>query len=301
MRDLLLALTIGCILATLFIKAPFIGVIIRKLKIDRPEPVTDAYEIDLGVYYLLTAESRFATHKTRGFVRDSEYKQLKQEMQQKLQSIYNQRDELIAQYGKKVFEQSLHLAAIQIEEFTLKQLYANEEVSERTFRKIKGKLNLQKEKIEYAQEDTIDPSRYIDRKDVFDRLVNAVQTIFDRENHKSSPTEQLQYYRAQMIIARKVTKILQDMQTEHEQPVFMPETFEKVVQKYDQYRTQCAGKVDTLLEKYNEELSPYLAMLASRALNASGVRALGFLNDRGILSEEVEHHIEKKFGIHQNH
>ena len=174
-------------------------------------------------------------------------------------------------------------------------------MSERTFRKIKGKLNLKKEKIEYEQEDTIDPSRYIDRKDVFDRLVNAVQTIFDRENHKSSPTEQLQYYRAQMIIARKVTKILKDMQTEHEQPVFMPETFEKVVQKYDQYRTQCAGKVDTLLEKYNEELSPYLAMLASRALNASGVRALGFLNDRGILSEEVEHHIEKKFGIHQNH
>ncbi|MFZ2836243.1 MAG: sodium:proton antiporter [Candidatus Saccharimonadales bacterium] len=297
-RDLLLALTVGCILATLFVKAPLIGSIVRKLKINQPEPIVEAYEADLGVYYLLTAESRFDTHKTRGFVRESEYVELKKDMKAKLDHAYSQRDDLIKAHGKKVFEQSLHLTAIQVEEFTLKQLYANEEVSESIFRKIKGKLNLQKEKIEYAQEDTIDPSKYIDRKDVFDRLVNALQTLYDRKrSNKLLPEEQLQYYRAQMIISRKVTKVLNDMQHEHPHPVFIPEVFEKVLQRYESYRAQCSARVDSLLAAHNDELSPYLASLATRSLNASGVRALGYLNSRGILSEDVEHNIEQKFGI----
>lgn len=297
-RDLLLALTVGCILATLFVKAPLIGTIVRKLKINQPEPIIEAYEADLGVYYLLTAESRFDTHKTRGFVRESEYTELKKDMKAKLDRAFDQRNNLIKSHGKKIFEQSLHLTAIQVEEFTLKQLYANEEVSESIFRKVKGKLNLQKEKIEYAQEDTIDPSKYIDRKDVFDRLVNALQTIYDRKRSgKLLPEEQLQYYRAQMIISRKVTKVLNDMQHEHPRPVFIPEVFDKVLQRYEAYRVQCSERVDSLLVAHNDELSPYLASLATRSLNASGVRALGYLNSRGILSEDVEHDIEQKFGI----
>ena len=297
-RDLLLALTVGCILATLFVKAPLIGSIVRKLKINQPEPIVEAYEADLGVYYLLTAESRFDTHKTRGFVRESEYVELKKDMKAKLDRAYAQRNDLIRAHGKKIFEQSLHLAAIQVEEFTLKQLYANEEVSEAIFRKIKGKLNLQKEKIEYAQEDTIDPSKYIDRKDVFDRLVNALQTLFDRRRSgKLLPEEQLQYYRAQMIISRKVTKVLRDMQNEHPHPVFIPEVFDKVLKRYEAYREQCSARVDSLLAAHNDELSPYLANLATRSLNASGVRALGYLNNRGMLNEDIEHNIEHKFGI----
>ena len=297
-RDLLLALTVGCILATLFVKAPLIGSIVRKLKINQPEPIVEAYEADLGVYYLLTAESRFDTHKTRGFVRESEYVELKKDMKAKLDRAYAQRNDLIRAHGKKIFEQSLHLAAIQVEEFTLKQLYANEEVSEAIFRKIKGKLNLQKEKIEYAQEDTIDPSKYIDRKDVFDRLVNALQTLFDRRRSgKLLPEEQLQYYRAQMIISRKVTKVLRDMQNEHPRPVFIPEVFDKVLKRYEAYREQCSARVDSLLAAHNDELSPYLANLATRSLNASGVRALGYLNNRGMLNEDIEHNIEHKFGI----
>jgi CPA1 family monovalent cation:H+ antiporter len=297
-RDFLLALTVGCILATLFVKAPLIAPIVRRLKINQPEPVSEAYEADLGVYYLLTVESRFDTHKTRGFVRESEYADLKKEMQEKLVMAFSLRDSLIKQHGNKVFEQSLHLMAIQVEDFTLKQLYANEEVSERTFRKIKGKLNLQKEKIEYAQHDTIDPSKYIDRKDVFDRLANALQMITVRRRAgKLHPEEKLQYYRAQMIIARKVTKVLSDMQHEHSQPVFIPEVFDKVLERYESYRKQCSERVDSVLAAHNDELSPYLAKLATRALNASGTRALGYLDSRGLLSEDVEHNIEHAFGI----
>lgn len=297
-RDFVLALTVGCILATLFVKAPFIGVLIRKFKLDRPEPLDQAFETDLGMYYLLTAESRFDTHKTRGFVRESEYRQLKQTVRQRIEQATAERDELVREHSEKLFVQSLNLMAIQIEELTLKQLYVNQEVSERAFRRIRGKLNLQKEKIQYAQEESIDPSRYIDRKDVFDRLVLFIQTVFDPKSRRaSSPVEQLQYYRAQMIIARKVTRILSEMQNELASPVFIPEVFERVVHKYEAFRTQCSEKVDTLLAKHGDDLSGYLARLAERSLNASGSRALGYLEDRGIASEETERAIERKYGI----
>jgi CPA1 family monovalent cation:H+ antiporter len=47
-RDFLLALTIGCILATLFIKSPLITPIMKKLKIDTPDPLKIVHESDLG-------------------------------------------------------------------------------------------------------------------------------------------------------------------------------------------------------------------------------------------------------------
>jgi len=297
-RDFTLALTIGCILATLFIKAPLIGTIIRKLKIDEPEPLQVAYEADMGIYYLYSAQSRFATQKTRGFVRDNEYAQLKNEMLSKINSALAHRAKIRQIHGEKVFVQSLHYTAMRIEDYTLKQLYANKEISEQVYRRIRGKLNLQKEKIQYAQHDTIDPSKYIDRKDIFDRMVRAMQTpIFTKESAEEKIEEKLQYYRAQMIIARKVTKILGDMQVEHESPTFFTEVYDKVVNRYATYRRQCSERVDGLLEKHPQDVSVYMARLAERSLNASGARALGRLHHQGVIDEDTELVIEHKFGL----
>ena len=55
-----------------------------------------------------------------------------------------------------------------------------------------------------------------------------MQAGLRRTPPKTSLEEKLQYYRAQMIIARKVTKILGDMQYEHDKPVFLPVVFAQV-------------------------------------------------------------------------
>jgi len=296
-KDFLLALTIGCILATLFIKAPLMGSIIRKLRLDEPEPLLEAYEADMGVYYLLNAESRFSVQKTRGFVRESEYTKLKKNLEDAIEKAYVDRNNLTHKHGKKVFEQSLHFTAIRIESHTLKQLYVNQEISEPAFRRLNVKLNLQKEKIEYAQHDAIDPSKYIDRKDIFDRLVQVMQTPLGKKPKETKIEEKLQYYRAQMILARKVTKVIGDMQTQHDKPVFLPDVYEKVISRYATYRSSSAAKVDQLLDKHTDEVSLYLATLAGRAVNAAGAHALHYLHDRGVVDEDIEHQIEHKFGL----
>lgn len=294
-RDFLLALAIGCVLATLFIKGLTIAPLIRKFKLDTPAIIDQAHYADLGMYYLLTEESRFAMHKTRGFVRDAEFAAFKTEIDKKFSDAKALRDELVKAHGQRVFDQSLHLTAIDVERHFLEELYVNDEVSEAVYRRISGKLTLQREKIEAAQHDQINPSASHDRKDVFDRLMNFIQTPISGRRKAPSPLDQLQYYRAQMIIARKAIKTLNEMQFAFHEPVFIPEVYDKILAQYERYRKQSAEKMDKILAAHSEELSEYFGELAEKSIAASGVRAVDFLRDRGIANEASGHDIQRQF------
>lgn len=296
-RDFILALTIGCILATLFIKAPTIGPLIRRYKLDTPRAIDQAHEVDLGIYYLLTEQSRFATQKTKGFVRESEYVILEAQLEEREKVAYARRDALLDIHGTKLFVQSLHATAIDIEEHYLQDLYVNEEISERVYRAIRGKLALQREKIEHAQHEDINPSLYRDRKDVFDLLVAFVQTPFGKKKMGHEPVERLEYYRAQMIIARKALKTLDEMQTMYAKGIFLPEVYGKVVDRYAKYKEQAAIKMDEVLALHTEELAPYLRILAARSLRSSGHRAINYLRTRGIANETNIHDIEINYSV----
>ena len=100
-----------------------------------------------------------------------------------------------------------------------------------------------------------------------------------------------------MILARKVVKQLRIMQQEHDTPVFLVEAYDSVIERYETYRRQSSAKVDSLLEKYEVDLAPYLAQLAERALDASGLRALGYLHNSGISSEEIEEDIRRHYSV----
>lgn len=297
-RDFILALTTGCILATLFIKAPLMGKLISWLRIDKPEPLRMAHESDLGIYYLLTERSRLVVHKTRGFVEDDQYQNVRTRLDTKLAEAREERKQMVAEYGVRLFEQSLHMTAINIERTVLKQLFINREITEKIYRQLLRKLNYQMEKIEYAQHNAINPSTYRDKKDVFDTLSEWLQRPIERLVKTASPAEQqLQYYRAQMIMARKAVKTLDAMQKEHSELVFIEQVFDTVRDRYDEYRKGSAQKMDAVLAKYPDEFGEYLANLAQRSIRASGGRALDFLHDKGIATESIAEEIEHRYAI----
>lgn len=296
-RDFLLALTVGCILATLFIKAPLIGPMIRRFKLDTPEPLEEAHEADLGVYYVMTERSRLLIHKTRGFVSPEEYDVLMTNVKTQLDSLNEERQRLITEYGESLFDQSLHRTMIDIERTTLERLHMNGEVSERTYRKIHNKLNLQMEQIERAHHGDLDESIHTDRKDIFDRLVLFMTTLFAKSSREVRLEERLQYYRAQMIMARKAVQGVHRMQTEYDAPIFLEGPYKKVVARYERYRRQSAAKADALVAENREELEPYLADLAKASLAASGKRAIAYLNENGLVDEETEDAIIKRFSV----
>ncbi len=291
-RDFLLALTIGCILATLFIKAPLIGPIMRRLNINNHTALKAAHEADLGIYYLAAERSKLIEYKTKGFLNTEQYETLIVQLDKKLEEAEKVRQDLVERHGRSVFDQSLHLTMVHVEKEAVKKLFMNEEVSEKTYRKIKSKLTLQQEKIERAQHNNIDPKEYTDRKDIFDRLVALVQTPFDKNRNKApSPVDRLEYYRAQMIMARKAVKAIDHMQTEYGHPVFLKDTYKEVGELYKRYKKRSGEKANMMLNEHKEELTPYLHKLALRSLAASGALALEYLRENGLLDEETEEEI----------
>lgn len=293
-HDLLLALTIGCILATLFVKAPLIPAIMRKLHIQETDPLKEAHEADLGIYYLLNERAQLQAYKVKGFMGDKQYEQVVARVECKLKQAQDARQKLVEQHGIALFEQSLHLAMVHVEMKALKRLFLNEEVSEKTFRTIYSKLGGRLDKIEKAKDSGLNIYSYTDHKDVFERLVNLVQMPFERQrglNHQ----QRLEYYRAQMIIARKAVNAMEQMQTAHGCPVFLPEAYEQVVVLYRRYKERSGTKADELVSAFEDELAPYMKKLAQRSLAASGARALSYLNENGLVDEHTEQEIKNHY------
>lgn len=297
-RDFLLALTIGCILATLFIKAPLIGPIMRRYKINVTEPLDSAHQADLGIYCLLMERSRLQEHLAKHFVSQEQYEQLLAEIEERLAAANAERESTLRQHGTTIGVQSLHLAMVHIEMNVLKRLFINNEVNERTYRKILSKLSLQQEKIEYAQHDSIDPEAYTDRKDIFDRLANMMHSLLDRKRSEANLLEErLEYYRSQMIMARKAVMIISLMQTRFGQPVFKPEIYDQVTCLYKNYKERNTKKLEELVAAHPEALIPYQATLARQSLSASGGRALAYLHENGLVNEHNEDEIRHHFNV----
>ena len=290
-HDFLLAMTIGCILATLFVKAPLIKPLMQWSKINNNTPLKMAHEADLGIYYLLAAQTRLRTYTSKGFLSPDQYQILADQLNQRLQQAEENRLALVEKYGRKVFDQSLHLTMVHAELAAVKRLFINDELSEGTYRIITSKLNLQQEKIEKAQHDAIDPKQYTDRKDIFDRMVQLILTPFHKNRGRTSPVTLLEYYRAQMIMARKAVRTVEHMQTEHKHPVFLPETYKEVGALYKRYKKGSAAKANNLIKEHREELTPHIHRMALRSLSVSGSRALEYLRENGLLDEETEHDI----------
>jgi len=290
-RDFLLALTIGCILATLFIKAPTIKPMMKKYNITRDEPLKNAHEADLGIYVLKTERSRLQRYLDRGYISKDHFDGLNQKIETSLQEAYQKRDDLIQKFGTGLFDQSLHLAMIHLEMTALKKLFMNEEMSEDTYRKIHSKLCLQQEKIEYACQDEIDPEVYTDRKDIFDRLVNAVYTPFKKVSAKESLWNQFEYYRAQMIIARKALQKIESIQKEFDGGTFLSDAYERVLKRYETYRLGNDVKMKDLLAKNQEHLLPHVHQLATCSLLAGGRAGVDYLYENGLVDEHNEDEI----------
>jgi len=296
-QQFILALVIGCVLATLFIKAVTIGPLMRRMKVNNPTALEEAHYTDLAIYYLLTEETRFEEQKARGFIQTEYFDVLKKRVQEVIEKAKNHREELRNEYTDILFEQSLHITAIDIEEKYLKELYINDEVCEKVYRKIKGKLVLQREKIEIAEQDQINESAHTDRKDIFDGMMNLLQTVFDKKARTFTVQNSFEYYRAQSIIARKVVKTLRGMQKQYGTPVFIVSIFDKVLALYEAHREKANTKMDTLAVKHKKEINDHMMYLSYKALNASGNKAISYLENKGLINEVSAEHIKHVYGL----
>lgn len=241
-KEFLLALTIGCIFATLFIKAPSIKYFMRKLKLDTLTTVEEVEYQEARALLSHEITARMKRYVERGYVsRDTadriitDYAKGYEDACAELRS---KTDMEKSQLARRV----LRMFAIGTERHHLKRLYHHHEVSERVYRKLTGKLRLQFEAIEHGNLES-NMSMYTDGKDVFEWMANAIHRIIRPTTVEEHIKDQYMYYRAQTILARKVLKELRSIEPNSAENIFTSDALDHVTSLYTNFVTQSSEKM----------------------------------------------------------
>lgn len=210
-RDFLLSLTIGCIAVTLFIKATTIKHFVRHFKLDSFTPVEEIeyQEAQALIHHHVT--NRLETYESRGYIDAAIGTQLRTEHEAAFKRACEQACALSEERRDDLAFRVLRIYAIGIEKRHLKLLFVHNEVTERVYRRIVGKLRLQLEAIEGGNLSP-DVTIHADGRDIFDRLFVGLRTLLGFKDTTKSFSELYMYYRAQSIISRKVLKELAQLE-----------------------------------------------------------------------------------------
>ena len=284
-QQFLLVLTVSCIFATLFLKAPTIGPMIRRLKVDS---LTDLEKV-------AEEEGQALIHgatilKLKAF---AEKCYVPAPLAEKMVSVAEERfgaasrtarGEVDAE-GKMLAEKALALYTIGLEKEVLNDLYAFEEITERVFKHIFGKLTLQAEAI---QEDrTPDRSAYRDGKDIFENMAEWLRERFTTPSAEEKVRDEFFYYRAQQILARKVVKELKSFQGDYPSPIFDTETLAREIRTYETYQQDAIAKTTAVREAHADVIARLEKELAFRSMYRVKDRYLARYRHRELLTPKL--------------
>lgn len=274
-REFLLALTVGCIFATLFLKATTIQLFMRKLQLDTFTEIEQVEAQEARALIHHEVQERLTRHEERGYIDPQVARTLYQEHQVK----YNEAcADLAASETKPLALRVLRIFAIGIEKRHLKELYHHNEVSEPVFKRLTGKLQLQLEAIEIGNLDP-DMSMHTDGKDVFEILATTLRSFVSPLSPEEVIDNQYMYYRAQTIISRKVIKELAAIDKSSAEHIFSAEALSEVLRLYTNFKDQSQKKMSEVATEHPDRYRQLSEKLAK-----FGVRKI----EEGVLSELYE-------------
>jgi len=284
-RDFLLMLTVSSIFTTLFIKAPTIGPIMRKLKITNLTPLEVVSSEEARAMVFGTTLLKLKMYSDKDYIKSSiaarfahEHEERFKVSCQKCQGAYDAKDAILA-------ERALRLYTIGYEKQVLKELLAFDEVNERVFKKIFGKLTIQGEAIEGGEENP-NPSITRDYRDVFENLAQRIN-FWSKPTERDLVEDSYLYYRAQSILARKVLKEMKRLATEFDSPIFNADMIERLSQVYAKHQKEAIEKADDITEANVEVIEELNETLAARSIFRVENKILEQLQHREMLTPKL--------------
>lgn len=282
-KDFLMALTVGCIFATLFIKATTIGKIMSKLKLDALTDIelVEAQEARALIHH--EVKERIERYRVRGYIDAPVAAELA--ASHKLQYDAACRAISVPE-NKELALRVLRMYAIGIERKHLKELYHHNEVSELVYRRLMGKLQLQIEAIEQG-ELAPNMSVHTDGKDIFERMASFVRKYTHGETEHEKIDGQYMYYRAQTIISRKVLKELASIDNHSAEHIFTAEALTHVVELYTTFKEQSEKKMRTIAENQTERYEHLSRNLAEHGVGKIQENVLHELYERQLITPKL--------------
>lgn len=265
-REFILSLTVGCIFATLFIKATTIQSFMRKLRLDALTDVEKIEHVEASALIHHEVSERIKQYTSRGYISQEIADKLLVEHSTEFTKATNNVSAFPGEAKNDLAIRVLRMYAIGIEKKHLKELYIYNEVNERVFRRINGKLTLQLEAIDRGELEP-DMSMHTDGKDIFEMFVAWIKGIVRPLTAQEKIQDEYMYYRAQTIISRKVLKALQAIDVEYAKTIFTIEAFTHVMNLYEKFKTQSEKKMTTTYEANDAICSELAYRLALSGVN----------------------------------
>lgn len=260
-KEFVMALTIGCIYATLFVKGTTIAALMHKLKVDSLTTIEKETREESLVLIYQSALSKLEEMRENEFIDEPLYKKLLAQHETTFKKATEAKTTLEENPGHELItRQVLEIQAIATEKQYLKTLYAYGEITEPIYRKILNKLTIQLESAE-AGNTRIDRAVELDKKNIVELFMEQVNRLFPKPTHEEHIGEQYLYYRAQSIIARKALITLTQLIEKHHD-IFNKDIADEVLVIYRAFREASERKMAsiakenaTIVEEINERLA----------------------------------------------
>lgn len=282
-KEFLLALTVGCIVATLFIKAPSIQYLMRRLKLDTLTDIEQVEALEARALIHHDVTDRIKRYAERGYIDSTVADELLTEHEAAFRAVCAS---LKHETSTGLPERVLRMFAIGIERRHLKDLYHHNEVDEAVFRHLGGKLQLQLEAIEAGNLDP-DMSLHTDGKDIFDRLANFLQSFFSLRTQEEDVDHLFMYYRAQAIISRKVVKELSEVDSESAAHIFTKDALTRVIALYTSFKEQSEQKMASIATGHKVRYEALARTLALRGVSKIEETMLTELFERQLITPKL--------------
>jgi CPA1 family monovalent cation:H+ antiporter len=259
LKEFITAVTIGCIYFTLLVKATTIGPMMRRLQLDALTPYEKVEYHESKALIYAKALLKLSDFRKKGYVGENTYTRLKARYERVYQEACHSCKQM-ADESSSVVERALQVYALGVEKHYLKELFLYGEISERVYKRVLNKLEIQTARVEHGikQVNSLGESF---SKDWFENLADMVRKFLKKQ--EDDVVTRYMYYRAQSIIANKVLKNLDALSQETDIEIFKNTVeMEKLKELYTRFRENAGRKMNAmfeentvLLERVNEEFA----------------------------------------------
>lgn len=285
-REFILALTIGCIFATLFIKATTIRWLMDRLHVNDFTELEKAEHDEARALVHFKVLTRMKDFAHKGYIEAPIADQLIDEYTRKFEASCESCRGHLRESTATLTDRMLRLFAIGIEKRYLRELYAYGEVTEPVYKRILGKLKIQSETLDHGSLNA-DDSLSEDHKDIFEKLARMVRRVISPRRIHETPEEQYMYYRAQSIIARKVLKEFRELDSLGEKAAFDIAALDRTRDLYDAYREQAKKKMDTVADTHPQVIRTVSEHLARQGAHKVEETTLHELFERELITPKI--------------
>lgn len=285
-REFLLVLTVASIFTTLFLKAPTIGPLMRRLNIGTLTDLEKVASHEARALIHGTVLTKLAAFSGKRYLPPAIAGRLTAEHAERFDESLRIFQDASAGENRDLAERVLRLYVIGLEREELKELLVFDEITERIFKRINGKLVIQSEEIERGN---FNPNMSLvrDHRDVFENIAEFMRKLVVRSGEGAQTREDYLYYRAQKILARKVIKESDRIAKEFESPVFTKESLNDTRALYTLYEDNALKRMEEIHAAHTELIDAADEELALRSVYRIEERYLERLHRRGMLSPKL--------------